>query len=274
MKLSIITVNLNNRDGLLRTLNSVFDLQTFTDFESIVIDGGSNDGSFDVINKYNDKIRYWVSESDTGIYNAMNKGISHSTGDYILFLNSGDTLVQNVLKDIFKFNYSEDFIYGNCYQIYSDRINECKMPSKLTFFDFYLGSIIHCATFIKRNQFAEYLYSEKYKIVSDWEFFLKKIVIENASLKYIDLFISNFDMGGISSLNQYRDIQNEERIEVLSDNFPQKILLDYSTFTILSKFKDDEGLTFILNTNVTPTFKSFLIKCLYYMCKIYNLFKI
>ncbi len=89
MKLSIITVNLNNKDGLQKTIDSVIS-QTFKDFEWIVIDGGSTDGSKELIEKYSDYISYWVSEPDKGIYNAMNKGIKVAKGDYLEFLNSGD----------------------------------------------------------------------------------------------------------------------------------------------------------------------------------------
>lgn len=90
-KLSIITVNLNNKDGLQKTIESVIS-QTCKDFEWIIIDGGSVDGSKDIIEKYSKEIDYWVSESDQGIYHAMNKGILRSHGEYLLFLNSGDYL--------------------------------------------------------------------------------------------------------------------------------------------------------------------------------------
>lgn len=273
MKLSIVTVNLNNKEGLLKTLNSVFNMQSFIDFESIVIDGNSSDGSLDVIDKYIDKIAYWCSEPDTGIYNAMNKGITHSIGDYILFLNSGDCLVPNILERVFNCSYVEDFLYGNCFQIYLDKKVECRMSPKLSFYNFYAGSLIHSATFIKRDQFSKYLYSEKYKIVSDWEFFLKKIVIENASVKYLDLFISDFEMNGISSMDKYRKIQNIERMDVLSTVFPERILVDYSKFSTVEALRNEETLNFILDLNVSSTFKCFMIKCLYVMCKIYNLMK-
>ena len=88
MKLSIITVNLNNRDGLQRTIDSVVS-QTFTDYEWIVIDGGSTDGSRELIGQHQDRFAYWCSEPDKGIYNAMNKGIAHAKGEWLQFLNSG-----------------------------------------------------------------------------------------------------------------------------------------------------------------------------------------
>ena len=98
MKYSIITVNYNNKEGLRKTIESVIS-QTFRDFEYIVIDGGSSDGSAELLKEYSDKITYWVSEPDKGIYNGMNKGIAKATGDYLNFMNSGDCFYdQQVLK--------------------------------------------------------------------------------------------------------------------------------------------------------------------------------
>ena len=113
MKLSIITINYNNRDGLQKTIESVVS-QSFKDFEWIVIDGGSNDGSRELIERYAESISYWVSEPDKGIYNAMNKGIKASNGDYLLFLNSGDSLCDEyVIADFQKLSFTEDIISGN-----------------------------------------------------------------------------------------------------------------------------------------------------------------
>ena len=107
MKFSIITVSYNHRDGLLQTIRSVIS-QTCKDYEFIVIDAGSDDGSVDVIKEYCDHITYWVSERDKGIYNGMNKGIAHANGSYVNFMNSGDVFydddtlekVETVLDDL------------------------------------------------------------------------------------------------------------------------------------------------------------------------------
>ena len=111
--LSIITINRNNAAGLRKTIESVVS-QTYTDFDYIIIDGASTDESVDVIKEYADRITYWVSEPDTGIYNAMNKGILKANGEYCLFLNSGDWLYDNdVLNDVFSISPTEDIVYGN-----------------------------------------------------------------------------------------------------------------------------------------------------------------
>ena len=123
MKISIITVNYNDKDGLEKTIKSVLN-QENTVFEYLVIDGNSADGSKDVIEKYKDKIDYWVSEPDSGIYNAMNKGILAATGDYLLFLNSGDWLyendsIANVDKLILE---SKDIYFGNAICFFTNNI--------------------------------------------------------------------------------------------------------------------------------------------------------
>ena len=109
MKLSIITINYNNKNGLQKTIDSVIS-QTFKDFEWIIIDGGSTDGSKELIEKYSQHITYWVSEPDKGIYNAMNKGIKVAKGEYLFFLNSGDYLVQpNTINQIFTQSPNTDY---------------------------------------------------------------------------------------------------------------------------------------------------------------------
>jgi len=107
MKFSIITVNYNNKTGLFNTIKSVIN-QTFSDFEFIIIDGGSDDGSIEVIKEYSDRITYWVSERDNGIYNGMNKGIVQAKGDYVNFMNSGDTFYSNnTLENVYSMmNYN------------------------------------------------------------------------------------------------------------------------------------------------------------------------
>ena len=112
MKYSIITVNYNNKEGLRKTIESVIH-QTFRDFEFIVIDGGSIDGSVDVLKEYDSQIDFWVSEPDGGIYQGMNKGIKKATGEYLNFMNSGDCFYSSdVLEKVTGYQYDTDFIVG------------------------------------------------------------------------------------------------------------------------------------------------------------------
>ena len=115
MKYSIITVNYNNKDGLRKTIESVIH-QTFRDFEFIVIDGGSTDGSAEVLKEYDAQIDYWVSEPDNGVYYAMNKGTRQAHGDYLNFMNSGDCLYdEKVLEHLSAKGLSADIIVGRDY---------------------------------------------------------------------------------------------------------------------------------------------------------------
>lgn len=213
MKLSIITINLNNAKGLRKTIESVVS-QTFTDYEYIVIDGASTDGSVDIIKEFADKITYWISESDNGIYNAMNKGILKANGEYCLFLNSGDWLVdQNVIFDFVNCEYNEDVISGNVLLFDNSNYILYQSPQKdaLNFLYFYRGSIPHPASFIKRDLFTHFgFYNETNKIVSDMEFFVKVLVLNNCSYNHLDRNISCFNLDGISSQKGWNDLHEKE----------------------------------------------------------------
>lgn len=229
MKLSVITINYNNSKGLQKTIESVSN-QVYKNFEYIIIDGGSSDGSKEVIEKYSDKITYWVSEKDNGIYNAMNKGIIKAKGEYCLFLNSGDYFVdEQVLAKIFSQNYTEDIIYGNVLKMFSSgKILQDKGPqrSQLTLGDMFFDTLPHQSVFIKRDLFNKYgLYSEEYKVVSDWALFLRAIGIDNVPVKYIDIDVSYYDMTGISSSSG--SLGWKEREAELKKILPERVYKDY-----------------------------------------------
>lgn len=128
MKLSIITINLNNKNGLSETISSVI-AQTFTDYEYIIIDGQSTDGSLEVIKQNANHINQWISENDHGIYNAMNKGLNLAKGEYCLFLNSGDSLYDSdVLQVLFSQSFTEDIISGGI-ELYSHTKKWISIPT-------------------------------------------------------------------------------------------------------------------------------------------------
>lgn len=223
MKLSIVTINFNNAEGLKKTIKSIVE-QTCQKYEYIIIDGGSSDASKEIIISYQEKISYWCSEQDAGIYSAMNKGISKATGEYLLFLNSGDCLYDStVLEDVMQSLSGESIIYGDLYFMdNADRGEVFVYPDVLSIDYFLERSLGHPASFIKKNVFQDSLYSESFKIVSDWEFFLKKIVLEAVSYKHIGRIISVFDTSGVSS--QSLELCNEEREQVLQHFFPGMLL--------------------------------------------------
>lgn len=224
MKLSIITVNLNNKDGLQKTIDSVIS-QTFKDFEWIVIDGGSTDGSKELIEKYSDHISYWVSEPDKGVYNAMNKGIKASKGEYLLFLNSGDYLFStNVLSTVFNKEYDEDLIFGYVARNIDGNIQNLTgflHKDNISLIDLYYQTIPHQGSFFKTSLFERFgLYNENLKIVADREFYIKTIIYGNVSVKFLPITVSYFDDGGISSTSPS---YMKEKQDVLNHMVPPRV---------------------------------------------------
>lgn len=220
--LSIITVNLNNLAGLQKTMQSVFE-QTFSNYEYIIIDGGSTDGSKEWIAQHADKLSYWVSEKDNGIYSAMNKGISQSKGEYLLFLNSGDRLVNtSVLAEIFFEDNSAEILYGDIiWENESLQTQAADFPDNLSFEFFFKNSLPHQGTFIQQKLFYKFgYYDESLKIVSDWKFFVECICRYNVSYKHLKLTISVCDRSGISCKPEYLDLVLAEKRKVFKESFP------------------------------------------------------
>ncbi|MFL9831038.1 glycosyltransferase family 2 protein [Flavobacterium sp. ST-87] len=220
-KISIITINYNNKKGLEKTIQSVV-CQTEMDYEFIVIDGGSTDGSKELLESYLEKLDYWVSESDTGVYNAMNKGIKVAKGDFIIFMNSGDCFYANtVLENVKPLLVDEyDIYYGDNYKIKPYSKRKKTYPERLSFTFFYSSCINHQSTFIRRQLFFDYfLYNENLKIVADWEFFIYTICVENRPYKYLKMTISNYDFTGMSSLKSNKSLVDSEKSIVFNTYF-------------------------------------------------------
>ncbi len=221
MKLSIITVNYNDAEGLERTIRSVIS-QSFKDYEFIIIDGGSTDNSVEIIKKYTDSIDYWVSEPDGGIYPGMNKGLRHAKGEYVNFMNGGDCYhSSDVLDKIFALETNADIITG------AHAENGLRNIGKggVTMLDLYKWAIDHQASFIRREIAVRHPYDEKYRIVSDWKFFIEALVFDNCSFYYTDTIVVDVDMKGISNTNF--ELDKQERQAVLKEFFPERVLQDY-----------------------------------------------
>jgi glycosyltransferase involved in cell wall biosynthesis len=223
---SIITINFNDSIGLQKTIKSVVN-QSYAQIEFIIIDGGSTDESKFIIEQNNSKIKYWVSEKDNGRYHAMNKGILKATGNYCLFLNSGDYLVNNdVVSNVFFNIRDSDIVYGNMQIDWGNgNIQSGKMPNKITFDHMYIDTLWHPISFIKRNLFEKFgNYNEAYKIVADYDFFFKVIVMSNVSLEYVDVDISVYNVNGLSSLPDNKLLEKMEREKVHKSYLPQSII--------------------------------------------------
>ena len=235
-KISIITINYNERDGLKKTIQSVVS-QTLAEFEYIVIDGNSSDGSKKVIEEYKDKIDHAVSEPDSGIYNAMNKGIRAAKGDYVLFMNSGDCFykLDTLEKAAQLIDGGHGIYYGDLiyYNKKKKRYEDWIFPNKLTLGFFIENSLPHQGSFIKRSLFDSIsMYNENLKIASDWEFFIIAICIEKVSYKHIGLVISEYDFTGISSDPKNYNLVNSEKHLTFDKHFSM-IIEDYKLIKVL-----------------------------------------
>ncbi|MCM1108391.1 MAG: glycosyltransferase [Clostridium sp.] len=199
MKLSIITINRNNAEGLERTMRSVIG-QTCRDFEYIVVDGASTDRSVEVIQTHADRLAYWVSEPDKGVYNAMNKGVAQAHGEYCLFINSGDELAhKDVVKRVLPRLCGADFYAGDTMVDYGRERRVMKSPYKMTI-DFILRrSVSHPATFTHTCLLTDHPYNEENKIVSDWELLFSEWIFNNRNYERINELISVFYNNGISA---------------------------------------------------------------------------
>jgi len=226
--ISIISVAYNNKAGLEKTIHSVLQ-QTFTNYELIVVDGGSTDGTKELLESYGNKINYWVSEKDKGIYNAMNKGVVVATGDYLLMLNSGDFLVDEyILQKVVDAKLDSAIVYGNVVWKTDMEMYEGSFPSTLTFKFFLNYSLGHQAAFIRKDVHTIVgLYDEHLRIMSDWKLFVLSMCKFNLSYKHISIPISVCSRDGISCKPESANFIAEEKTSVLQQEFPL-FLTDYS----------------------------------------------
>ena len=200
-KLSIITINYNNCQGLFNTIESVVN-QTCTDYEWIIIDGGSSDGSKELVEDYQEHITYWCSEPDNGIFNAMNKGVKQASGEYCLFLNSGDRLhSETVIQEVLPLLGDADFICGDESVVNSQykQIRTRNNPREFDKYHLLISCLWHQSTFIRTALLKERPYVEDIKIVGDWETTFYQLVLQNKTYKHIPVIVSDFVIGGIST---------------------------------------------------------------------------
>lgn len=257
MKLSIITINYNNAEGLRKTLASVA-FQTYPNIEHVIVDAASTDRSVEVIKEYADVSKHtviWSSKKDKGIYDGMNRGIKKATGDYIQILNSGDILaapdvterMMNILNSL-NVNSLNDkievpILYGNMIRNFGngktnrdtclgDRAKsreERAQEVEWTMDDFIKGTVNHDPTYIHRSLYEKYgLYDENLKICSDWKWFVNAVVFGGEKLYYVPIDVTIFDTTGISETNL--DFREKERHAELEKMLPAAILKDYDQY--------------------------------------------
>ena len=237
MKLSIITINWNNREGLRATMENVLGQSARDQFEYVVVDGGAQDGSGEMLaSEYAGRLDKWTSQPIKPIYRKMNMGVEMATGDYLLFLNSGDALNDaDVVRDVLPhLDGTHDLVIGTI----MEGKRRTRVPDDITYLWMYKASIPHNGAFIKRELLVKHPYDETLTIVSDWKFFLQALILDNCSYKLIDRDIAYFDQTGISST---RPLQvEEERRKVLDDLVPARISADYLQFTKGQGYKNTD----------------------------------
>lgn len=246
--LSVITVNLNNKTGLDRTLDSVR-MQKDKAFEFVVVDGNSTDGSQELIDAHKELIDVTIFESDTGVYNAMNKGIKAATGDYLLFLNSGDHFVSESSTEIIMAELAgEDLI---CFDIAVEGQghNFVKQhPDKIDLSYMLTDTLAHQAVVIKRNLFKKLgYYDESLKIVADWKFFLEALLLPQTAYKAVHKTLTHYYLDGMSATAKGTFKRRAERKELIDGHFAflketkeEHLLLQTNRFKMLRSLESSK----------------------------------
>lgn len=270
MRLSVITINYNNAPGLKKTLDSAAAQTSSGDVEFIVVDGGSSDGSKALISAHSGLLASWVSERDSGIYNAMNKGVKMACGDYCLFMNSGDAFHSpEVLEKAIPLLDGTEIITGRYMLMDSGELTSIEEP--LTMLRFYTGSLPHQATFIRRDLLLADPYDESLRIVADWKLFMKKTIVENLPYKFVDLVVADYDCHGVSSTDAAQ--VQKERDRVYAELFPPRIMADYLRFVKGSSYSDTTYDRFFIELRNFDVTSRFIYKLDWLVVKAMSLFK-
>ena len=266
--ISVITVSYNAVLTIEQTILSVIN-QTYLNIEYIIIDGGSTDGTVNVIKKYADKIAYWVSESDKGIYDAMNKGIAYSHGEYCNFINAGDKFCSSsILKQVMDFNHVADIIVGQDLHVneHNKIVSRSVLPRRYNLLHFYITTIPHQSCFIRASLLKKYYYDTSLKIVSDWKFYLQSIVLGGHSVAaYNNVIVICNPRGASSDNNRIK----EEREKVLKDLLPAYIVNDYQCLSCLGE-EFIENALFLFNNHWIVSAQIRALKCYLYLCWQFN----
>lgn len=223
MLFSIVTVNRNNSSGLEGTIKSVL-LQQRDLYQYIIIDGASTDASIEVVGKYRSEIDVFVSEPDTGVYNAMNKSIRYLKGEYVIFMNSGDEFVsEDILSRVAKMNLDSDIIIGGMIRRKNGKDISKSIPnSEITLYSLlYKDVICHQATFTKVSLFKELGgYDESVRISADWAFLFDSIILNRKTFSVIPLYICYYDVTGMSGAKGANNIIRKEKLLHLKNKLP------------------------------------------------------
>ena len=250
---SVITICYNIKDEIERTCRSIIN-QTWQDFEWIVVDGGSTDGTLEVLQKYKNRINVLISEPDKGVYNAMNKGIKHASGEWLNFMNGGDCFAANdVLEKVFKNKeYDAGVIYGNR-NLYCETkcLGTNTYPENVDADYFYNNCLNHQSTFNRAELFTQYgMYNEKNKIISDIE---ANVIWAKNKVKFqkVDVVVADFYDGGINNNRVLYNLEHQKMIRKYYKNKRPTV----SVITICYNIKDEIERT--CRSIINQTWKDF-----------------
>lgn len=201
MLISIITVVYNGVKTLEQTIQSVLN-QTFKNFEYIIIDGGSTDGTIEVIKKYEKHISFWISEPDKGLYDAMNKGIGFANGEIIGMINSDDWYEPNAIEIIiesYKFHPEKRIFHGDRFDVLENGTKRIRKfnPSRFKFL-YYGMTYNHPSMFVHKEIYRDCCYNTSLKALSDYEFVLTQFLKNENIFSYIPKSYVNYRLDGIS----------------------------------------------------------------------------
>jgi len=231
VNITIITIVFNGVNTIEYTIKSVLN-QSYSFIDYIIIDGNSNDGTIDIINKYQNKLKKFISEKDNGIYDAMNKGLDliQNDDELILFLNADDYLINtNVIADFVSCYTGSDFIYGKVK--YENDMKFVINGQLESFKTLYKGMIQHQATFCKKRVFKVLgNFDTNYKIVSDYDFAIK-VFKSNFKISYFNNIVSVMKMGGVSSNQAIK--MHIEKLMVIKDHYKFTVFLQYFIFIFI-----------------------------------------
>lgn len=207
---TVITVVFNDCRSIEKTLINVTN-QTYPNLEYIIVDGGSKDGTLEIIKKYTSKTSKYISEPDNGIYDAMNKGVAMAMGEWVIFMNSGDWFYElTTVEDVFSnFDTTDaEIIYGNTLKRSVDK-SRIDIPSKPS--TFWRNLVVHQSIFSRRTLNLKYPFDLQFKVAADFDFIFKIFYFKHKAV-YIDTIISSFDMTGFSKDNRYIGFREDRRI--------------------------------------------------------------
>lgn len=247
MKISIVTVVYNNEKTIKEAIECVLS-QSYNNIEYVIIDGGSIDNTVTIINEYKDKLGYFISEKDKGIYDAMNKGINAATGDIIGILNSDDlyhnaTIIEEIMGHFIK-NPELDLVYGDLFYVKSENTNKVvrKWVSKQYYGKYFENGNVppHPSLFVKRKVYEQAgFFNLKFKLAADYEFMLRIFKKHHFTSKYLNKVIVKMRLGGAT--NQSFSNIKRQNIEILNawkhnELKPPLFLMPFRFFKRLMQF--------------------------------------